>query len=87
MTVIGEWTGKGDAEWRTELGYDRGLEPRARLARDIPRRFNKVQMTGFGEVASDGSVAASIARSPSASGRNRTAAGACRAKNSQAAAR
>lgn len=60
MTVIGEWTGKGDAEWRTELGYDRGLD-RARFGAGYTRRFNKLQMTGFGEVASDGSVAASIA--------------------------
>ncbi|HEY0594714.1 carboxypeptidase regulatory-like domain-containing protein [Sphingopyxis sp.] len=60
MTVIGEWTGKGDAEWRTELGYDRGLG-RARVGAGYTRRFNKLQLTGFGEVASDGSAAASIA--------------------------
>ncbi|WP_447758246.1 MSCRAMM family protein [Sphingopyxis fribergensis] len=60
MTVIGEWAGKGDAEWRTELGYDRGLD-RARIGAGYTRRFNKLQLTGFGEVASDGSIAASIA--------------------------
>ena len=60
MTLIGEWAGKGDAEWRTELGYDRGLD-RARAGLGYTRRFNKLQLTGFGEVASDGSVAASIA--------------------------
>ncbi|MHA4839171.1 MSCRAMM family protein [Sphingopyxis sp. MSC1_008] len=60
MTVIGEWAGKGDAEWRTELGYDRGLD-RARAGLGYTRRFNKLQLTGFGEVASDGSVAASLA--------------------------
>ncbi|WP_448140624.1 MSCRAMM family protein [Sphingopyxis fribergensis] len=60
MTVIGEWAGKGDAEWRTELGYDRGLD-RARIGAGYTRRFNKLQLTGFGEVASDGLIAASIA--------------------------
>ena len=60
MTLIGEWAGKGDAEWRTELGYDRGLD-RARAGVGYTRRFNKLQLTGFGEVASDGSVAASVA--------------------------
>jgi len=60
MTLIGEWAGKGDAEWRTELGYDHGLD-RARAGLGYTRRFNKLQLTGFGEVASDGSVAASLA--------------------------
>ena len=64
MTLIGEWAGAGqrggDAEWRAELGYDRGLD-RARAGLGYTRRFNKSQLTGFGEVASDGSVAASVA--------------------------
>ncbi|OHD07365.1 carboxypeptidase regulatory-like domain-containing protein [Sphingopyxis sp. RIFCSPHIGHO2_12_FULL_65_19] len=60
MTMIGEWAGKGDAEWRAELGYDRGLD-RARAGLGYTRRFDKLQLTGFGEVASDGSVAASLA--------------------------
>ncbi len=60
MAVIGEWAGKGDAEWRAEVGYDRGLD-RARAGVGYTRRFNKLQLTGFGEVASDGSVAASLA--------------------------
>jgi hypothetical protein len=60
VAVIGEWAGKGDAEWRAELGYDRGLH-RARAGLGYTRRFNKLQLTGFGEVASDGSVAASLA--------------------------
>ncbi len=59
-TVIAEWAGKGDAEWRAELGYDKGLD-RARAGLGYTRRFNKLQLTGFGEVASDGSVAASLA--------------------------
>ncbi|WP_188237365.1 collagen binding domain-containing protein [Sphingopyxis sp. LK2115] len=59
MTLIGEWAGKGDAEWRAELGYDRGLD-RARIGAGYTRRFNALQLSGFGEVASDGSVAASL---------------------------
>ncbi|WP_262408206.1 collagen binding domain-containing protein [Sphingopyxis sp. OPL5] len=59
-TVIAEWAGKGDGEWRAELGYDKGLD-RARAGLGYTRRFNKLQLTGFGEVASDGSVAASLA--------------------------
>ncbi|HMO76733.1 MAG TPA: carboxypeptidase-like regulatory domain-containing protein [Sphingopyxis sp.] len=58
-TVIAEWAGKGDAEWRAEIGYDRGLD-RARAGVGYTRRFNKLQLTGFGEAASDGSVAASL---------------------------
>lgn len=60
LALIGEWAAKGDAEWRSEIGYDRGLG-RARAGVGYTRRFNRVQMTGFGEVASDGSVAASLA--------------------------
>jgi hypothetical protein len=59
MTVIGEWAGKGDAEWRAELGYDKGLD-RGRAGIGYTRRFDKVQLSGFGEVATDGSVAASL---------------------------
>ncbi|MBL0915964.1 MAG: carboxypeptidase regulatory-like domain-containing protein, partial [Sphingopyxis sp.] len=59
MAVIGEWAGKGDAEWRAELGYDKGLD-RGRAGLGYTRRFNKLQLSGFGEVATDGSVAASL---------------------------
>jgi hypothetical protein len=59
MAVIGEWAGAGDAEWRAELGYDKGLD-RGRAGLGYTRRFNKLQLSGFGEVATDGSVAASL---------------------------
>ena len=59
VALIGEWAGKGDAEWRAELGYDRGLD-RARVGAGYTRRFNRLQLSGFGEVASDGSLAASL---------------------------
>ena len=53
VAVIGEWSGKDDAEWRAELGYDRGLA-RGRAGLGYTRRFNKLQLSGFGEVATDG---------------------------------
>lgn len=59
MTAIAEWTGKRDAEWRAELGYDKGLD-RVRVGAGYSRRFKQLQLSGFGEVASDGSVAASL---------------------------
>jgi hypothetical protein len=59
VALVGEWAGKGDAEWRAELGYDRGLE-RARVGAGYTRRFNRLQLSGFGELASDGSLAASL---------------------------
>lgn len=59
MAVIAEWAGQDEASWRAELGYDRGLE-RARAGIGYTRRFNKLQFSGFAEVASDGSVAASL---------------------------
>ncbi len=59
MTAIAEWTGKRDAEWRAELGYDKGLD-RVRVGAGYSRRFKQLQLSGFGEIASDGSVAASL---------------------------
>jgi len=63
VALIGEWAGGGrsgsDAEWRAELGYDRGFD-RARVGAGYTRRFNRLQLSGFGEVASDGSLAASL---------------------------
>ncbi|ABF54565.1 MSCRAMM family protein [Sphingopyxis alaskensis] len=59
LALIGEWAAGADAEWRAELGYDRGLA-RARAGLGYTRRFDKLQLSGFGEVASDGSVAASL---------------------------
>lgn len=51
--------GKRDAEWRAELGYDKGLD-RVRVGAGYSRRFKQLQLSGFGEIASDGSVAASL---------------------------
>lgn len=59
LAVVGEWAGKGDAEWRAELGYDKGLD-RGRTGLGYTRRFKMLQLSGFGEVATDGSVAASL---------------------------
>ncbi|SNS91623.1 carboxypeptidase-like regulatory domain-containing protein [Sphingopyxis indica] len=57
--LIAEWAGAGEAEWRAELGYDEGLA-RARAGVGYTRRFNRLQLSGFGEVASDGSLGASL---------------------------
>ncbi len=59
MTVIGEWAGKGDSEWRAELGYDRGLD-RFRVGLGHSKRFKRFQLSAYGEVASDGSIAGSL---------------------------
>ncbi|PAL21564.1 carboxypeptidase-like regulatory domain-containing protein [Sphingopyxis sp. GW247-27LB] len=59
LTAIAEWSGKGEAEWRAELGYDKGLG-RASAGLGYTRRFKRLQLSGFGEMASDGSVAASL---------------------------
>lgn len=58
--VIAEWAGKGESEWRAEAGYDRGLD-RFRAGLGHTRSFKRFQVSAFGEVASDGSVAASLA--------------------------
>jgi hypothetical protein len=68
MALIGEWAGKGDAEWRAELGYDRGLD-RARAGMGYTRRFNKLQLTGFGESQAMGR-SRHRSRSPSALGQS-----------------
>lgn len=72
MTVIGEWAGKGDSEWRAELGYDRGLD-RIRVGLGHSKRFKRFQLSAYGEVASDGSVAGSLSLAfslgPKASGK------------------
>ena len=61
--VTAEWSGKGDvdrvANWRAELGYDRG-QRRGRGAIGYVRRFNKVALTAQLEGATDGSVAAGL---------------------------
>ncbi len=73
-TVIAEWAGKHDAEWRAELGYDKGLD-RGRAGIGYTRRFKALQLTGFGEVATDGSVAASLSLAFSFGPKPRTSAG------------
>lgn len=57
--LVGEWGDADRGEWRAELGYDQGLR-RFRVGAGHSRTFRKVQLSAFGEVASDGSVAASL---------------------------
>jgi hypothetical protein len=63
-TLVGEWsTGGGEDvrqnNWRAEIGYDRPLN-RGHVGLGYTRRFDKFAVTGTGEVATDGSVAAGI---------------------------
>lgn len=62
-TLVGEWSAGRDPErgasWRTEVGYDRGLE-RARMGLGYVRRFDRLALTATAEAASDGSVAAGL---------------------------
>ncbi len=62
VAVIGEWTQSENADWRAELGYDSAAS-RVRAGLGYTRRFDRFALTGFGEVASDGSVAASLSLS------------------------
>jgi len=63
VSLVGEWQVGHQAQsgdrWRAELGYDSSLS-RARAALGYVRQFKKVALTASGEVASDGSVAASL---------------------------
>ncbi len=59
FSLIAEWGAGGDyrtggAEWRGELGYDKGLD-RARAALSYVRHFKPASVSMTGEVASDGS--------------------------------
>lgn len=61
--LITEWAGKGDgrnsAQWRGELAYDRMMD-RARAGLGYARQFDRLSLSGNAEVATDGSVAASL---------------------------
>lgn len=61
--LITEWAGKGDgknaSQWRAELAYDKMMD-RARAGLGYARQFNRLSLSGNAEVASDGSVAASL---------------------------
>lgn len=59
MTLVADWAGGNRSEWRTEVGYTPG-DRRARAALGYTRRFDRFLVSGVGEVASDGAVAASI---------------------------
>ncbi len=66
-TVVGEWAAgqmgahhdEGDASWRAELGYDRGLG-RGRAGLGYVRRFDRLALTASAEAATDGSIAAGL---------------------------
>ena len=58
-TLIGEWRGGANADWRAELGYDASLS-RGRAGFGYIRNFNRFALTASAEGASDGSVAAGL---------------------------
>lgn len=61
--LITEWAGRGDgrnaSQWRAELAYDTMMD-RARAGLGYARQFDRLSLSGNAEVASDGSVAASL---------------------------
>lgn len=61
--LITEWAGKGDgknaSQWRADLSYDRMMD-RARGGLGYARQFDRLSLSGNAEIATDGSVAASI---------------------------
>jgi hypothetical protein len=62
VAIVGEWTQSDKAEWRGELGYESAAS-RVRAGIGYTRRFDRFALAGFGEVASDGSVAAGLSLS------------------------
>jgi hypothetical protein len=62
-TLVGEWSGKGNAhyapDWRAEIGYDNRLH-RARAGLGYVRRLEKFALTASAEAATDGAVAAGL---------------------------
>ena len=62
VAIVGEWTQDERTDWRLELGYESAAS-RARAGVGYTRRFDRLALTGFGEVASDGSVAGGISLS------------------------
>ena len=59
VNFTGEWRAGERSDWRTELGYDAGLD-RGRAGIGIIRRFDKFSLTASAEAATDGSVAAGL---------------------------
>jgi hypothetical protein len=61
--LVTEWAGKGGgrnaSQWRADLSYDRMMD-RARAGLGYARQFDRLSLSGNAEVATDGSVAASI---------------------------
>ncbi len=61
--LITEWAGRGNgknaSQWRAELAYDKMMD-RARAGLGYARQFDRLSLSGNAEVATDGSVAASL---------------------------
>ena len=59
LNLVGEWSGRGETDWRAELGYERAAD-RVRGGLGIVKRFNRMSATAMVEAASDGSVGAGL---------------------------
>ena len=62
VAIVAEWTQSERTDWRAELGYESAAN-RARAGIGYTRRFDRFALTGYGEVATDGSVAAGLSLS------------------------
>jgi hypothetical protein len=62
IAIVGEWSQSERTDWRAELGYEAAAN-RARAGIGYTRRFDRFALTGYGEVATDGSVAAGVSLS------------------------
>lgn len=62
IAIVTEWTQSERSDWRVEVGYEAAAS-RARAGLGYTRRFDRLSLTTFAEVASDGSYGAGISLS------------------------
>ncbi|MFM6853680.1 MAG: carboxypeptidase regulatory-like domain-containing protein [Sphingopyxis sp.] len=62
VAMVAEWTQSERTDWRAELGYESAAR-RARIGMGYTRRFARLALSGYGEAATDGSVAAGLSLS------------------------
>jgi hypothetical protein len=62
VAIVTEWNQSERSDWRVEVGYESAAS-RGRLGLGYTRRFDRLSLTGFAEVASDGSYGAGLSLS------------------------
>lgn len=62
IAIVTEWAQSERSDWRVEVGYESAAS-RARFGLGYTRRFDRLSLTGFAEVASDGSYGAGLSLS------------------------